>query len=314
MTNPSHNLPPILPAGTAVVSRVDIRGRDGRVAHPRGAAGLITASPVDPLHSYRVRFPGGDEASLTRRELHVLSHYHAAAFTDADLDRDPVAEYDLTDHVIYRCVVGSRAYGLDRDGSDTDRRGVYLPPADMHWSIWGVPEQLERDATQEVYWELGKYVRLALKANPNVLETLYTPIVEHATPIAAELRDMRGAFLSKLVYQTYNGYAMSQFRKMEQDLRNKGAVKHKHAMHLLRLLLSGITALREGHVPVRVDDEHREQLIAVRDGAMPWDEVERWRMALHAEFEREFIASRLPERPDYNAANALVVRARRSVV
>jgi predicted nucleotidyltransferase len=30
-------------------------------------------------------------------------------------------------HVIYRCVVGSRAYGLDHDESDIDLRGIYLP-------------------------------------------------------------------------------------------------------------------------------------------------------------------------------------------
>ncbi len=36
------------------------------------------------------------------------------------------AKCDLYEHVIYRCVIGSRAYGLDEDGSDIDRRGIYL--------------------------------------------------------------------------------------------------------------------------------------------------------------------------------------------
>src|SRR5207302_1980151 len=79
----------------------------------------------------------------------------------------------------------------------------------------GVPEQLEAPERQECYWELAKFLTLALKANPNVLECLYTPLVEHADPIARELLGLRGAFLSKLVYQTYNGYALSQFRKLE---------------------------------------------------------------------------------------------------
>ncbi len=38
----------------------------------------------------------------------------------------------LFQHVIYRCIIGSRAYGLDGPGSDVDRRGIYLPPADLH--------------------------------------------------------------------------------------------------------------------------------------------------------------------------------------
>ena len=89
---------------------------------------------------------------------------------------------------------------------------------------------------------------MALKANPNMLECLYTPLVEHATPLAQELlRDARALSVVKMVYQTYNGYVMSQFKKLEQDLRNRGEVKWKHAMHLMRLLLSGISALREGN-------------------------------------------------------------------
>jgi hypothetical protein len=56
---------------------------------------------------------------------------------------------------------------------------------------------------------------------------------------AREMLDMRSAFLSKMVYQTYNGYVMSQFKKLQADLRNKGEVKWKHVMHLIRLLISG---------------------------------------------------------------------------
>ena len=121
-----------------------------------------------------------------------------------------------------------------------------------------MPEQLENDETQEAYWELQKFLVLALKANPNVLECLYTPLVEKATPLAEELLAMRSIFLSRMVYQTYNGYVLSQFKKMQADIRNQGQVKWKHVMHLIRLLLSGISVLREGFVPVRVE-EHREQ-------------------------------------------------------
>ena len=91
---------------------------------------------------------------------------------------------------------------------------------------------------------------------------------------------MREIFLSKLVYQTYNGYVMSQFKKLEQDIRARGEIKWKHAMHLIRLLLSGVTALREGFVPVRVD-EHRNELLAIRRGEIKWDEVNARRLALH---------------------------------
>jgi predicted nucleotidyltransferase len=225
----------------------------------------------------------------------------------------PLNEYNLYDFVIYRCIVGSRAYGLEGEESDTDRRGVYLPPAELQWSLYGVPGQLENPDTEECYWELQKFLTLALKANPNVLECLYTPLVEHASPLAAEMLAMRAGFLSKMVYQTYNGYVMSQFKKLQADLRNKGQVKWKHVMHLIRLLLSGITVLKEGFVPVRVED-YRERLLAIKRGEAPWDEVEAWRLALHREFDEAFEKTKLPERPDYEGANGLLVRARRSMV
>ena len=136
------------------------------------------------------------------------------------------------------------------------------------------------------------------EGNPNVLECLYTPIVESATPLARELLDMRAAFLSRLVYQTYNGYVMSQFKKLEQDLRAKGAIKWKHAMHLIRLLLSGITVLREGFVPVRVE-EYRAALLAIKAGETPWDEINAWRLRLHQEFDAALAVTKLPDRPEY---------------
>jgi hypothetical protein len=300
----------ILPVGTQVVALADVRGSDGKPVHPRGAVGVITKSPADHLHSYRVRFPDGFEAPMKRQDLAILSHYKHNAL-GADLE--PLANFNLYDCVIYRCVTGSRAYGLDHLESDTDRRGIYLPPAELHWSLYGIPEQLENPDTEEVYWEIGKFLTMALKANPNVLECLYTPIVEHATPIAQEMLAMRKSFLSTMVYQTYNGYVMSQFKKLQADLRNKGAVKWKHVMHLIRLLISGITVLREGHVPVRVE-EHRERLLAIKRGEIPFEEVEAWRIKLHEEFDKAAQNSPLPERPDYAAANALLLKARRSMV
>jgi predicted nucleotidyltransferase len=298
----------ILPTGTQVVTRADLRDAAGAVVRQRGAVGRIVAAPSDASHTYRVRFADGGEAALRRSELSIRKDYQRDGLRpEAALD-----EHDLAPYIIYRCVVGSRAYGLDDDASDTDRRGIYLPPADLHWSLYGLPEQIEDDVTRDTYWELQKFLVMALKANPNVLECLYTPLVEHAAPLAEELRAMREAFLSKLIYQTYNGYVLSQFKKLEQDLRTKGAIKQKHAMHLIRLLLSGTTALREGVIPVRVA-EQRDQLLAIKRGELSWEAVNAWRLELHHAFDAAFASTRLPDRPDYQRANAFLLRARRSM-
>ena len=109
---------------------------------------------------------------------------------------------------------------MDNDESDTDRRGVYLAPAELQWSLFGAPEQFEDNASQSCYWELQKFLAMALKANPNILECLYSPMIEKMTSLGEELMELREKFLSQMMFQTFNGYAMSQFKKIEQDIRN----------------------------------------------------------------------------------------------
>lgn len=294
----------ILPLGTQIVSRIEIKNAHGEPVCPIGAVGVIVKAPTDHSHSYRVQFTNGIEAPLRRNEFTIRKQHTSAEAT--------IEESDLYQYVIYRVIVGSRAYGLDTEASDTDRRGIYLPPADLHWSLYEVPEQLENKDTEECYWELRKFLLLALKANPNILECLYSPLIEIITPLAQALLEMRESFLSKLVYQTYNGYVMSQFKKLEQDLRAHGEIKWKHAMHLIRLLLSGVTVLKEGFVPVRVD-EHRDELLAIRRGELSWDDVNARRLALHKEFDAALATTKLPERPDYERANAFLLQARRAM-
>lgn len=304
---PNPNM--ILAVGTRVVTKVNTTPIGGGQVCPAGIVGVVVVAPAGNEHSYRIRCANGVEVSVRRSEIELLREYQ----TDGLAPRGGVDEYGLHDHIIYRCVIGSRAYGLENDASDTDYRGIYLAPAELQWSLFGAPEQLENHEAQECFWELQKFIVLALKANPNVLECLYTPLVEHAAPLATELLSMRDVFLSKLIYQTYNGYVLSQFKKIGRDLRNRGAIKWKHAMHLIRLLLSGIQVLREGFVPVRVD-AYRDRLLAIRSGEMEWDDVEAWRLALHGEFDGAFQRTTLPHRPDYERANDFLIRARRTAL
>ena len=301
----------VYPAGTQVVATVPVTRAGEAVPRPVGAVGVILLSPGIHTGSYLVRFPDGQEVDLRRDEFEVRKHFErreliAAPVRSADFDR-------WGKYIIYRCLVGSQAYGLSVDESDTDRRGIYLPPANAHWSLPGVPEQLESSPTEETYWELEKFVRLALKANPNVLECLYTPLVTYATPLAEELRTLRGAFLSKLVYQTYNGYVMSQFKKMRKSLERSGDIRWKHAMHLIRLLISGITILEKEEVPVGVGDL-RAQLLTIKQGEMTWEEVDAWRLDLHRRFDAAYERTDLPDRADYDVANAFLIKARQSMV
>jgi hypothetical protein len=301
-----------LSVGTQVVTRVEVRDDAGNLARRVGTVGVVEdADDHGPETLYRVRFTSGDDALLRRGDLSIRKERQREVVSERPPGENDIDRL-LNDQLIYRCVVGSRAYGLEESRSDIDRRGIFVATAPMQWSLQKAPEYLDRPELQEAYWELERFMVLALKANPNVLECLYTPIVEHVIPIGQRLLDMRGAFLSKLVHQTYNGYVLSQFKKIEQDLRTKGEPKWKHVMHLLRLLISGVALLREGVVKVNVE-EQRDPLLAVRRGEVPWKEVEAWRLRLHAQFDAALETTGLPERPDIERVDRFLIETRREV-
>lgn len=299
----------IIPTGTQIVLLNDVKVLNENRFQAKGTVGVILGLPTDAFHAYKIKFPDGSFGMANRKEFSIRKHFQ----NEQSGLTSQLEDYRLFEYVIYRCVVGSRAFGLETDESDTDRRGIYLPPAELQWSMFGVPEQIESKDTEEVYWELQKFLILALKANPNILECLYTPLIEYTDEIAEELLSMRSIFLSRLVYQTYNGYVMSQFKKLEQDLRSTGEIRWKHAMHLIRLLLQGIEILREKDLTVKVS-EHRKKLLSIKNAELDWREVNAWRIDLHKEFDTAFAETKLPERPDYERANEFLIRARKSMV
>jgi predicted nucleotidyltransferase len=302
-----HLLPTFLISpGTQVVLRVDRTLPDGTIRQ-RGSVAVVQERPADNQDPYTLRFADGQTIEAYFRELAIRRKEVE--------DQLVLTGEDLRPWIIYRCQVGSRAFGLAGDDSDDDLRGIYLPPARLHWSLFKLPEQLEFNdgKTDEVYWELEKFLKLALKANPNVLEILWTPLVLHADEVALRLRDMRDVFLTRYLYQTYSGYVLSQFRRMANAHARTGKYKAKHAMHLIRLLHSGIDALRSGQIRIDVG-EHRDELLAVKSGALSFEEARDRALSLDRAFQEAYRQTTLPEQPDYRRVDEFLVWARRRMV
>ncbi|PAM98928.1 nucleotidyltransferase [Streptomyces sp. Alain-F2R5] len=219
----------------------------------------------------------------------------------------------VRDHTIYACVMGSRAFGLATEDSDTDRRGVFLAPTPLFWRFEKPPTHVEGPAEEQFRWELERFCELALRANPNVLECLHSPLVEYADETGRELLALRGAFLSRRVHETFTRYAHGQRRKLDADVRIHGAPRWKHAMHLLRLLASARDLLRTGTLTVDVGDR-RDSLLAVKRGEVPWPEVEARMTRLAEEAERAAPGSPLPAEPDRRRVEDFLVRVRRASV
>lgn len=114
--------------------------------------------------------------------------------------------------ILFECISGSKAYGLDTPKSDTDIKGVFYLPKEQFYGL-GYIEQVSNETNDEVYYELGRFVELLLKNNPNMLELLATPeaCILYKHPLMDRLTV--GMFLSKLCKETFAGYAITQIRK-----------------------------------------------------------------------------------------------------
>ncbi|QJS12742.1 nucleotidyltransferase [Streptomyces argyrophyllae] len=217
----------------------------------------------------------------------------------------------VRDHTVYACVMGSRAFGLATDASDTDRRGVFLAPTPLFWRFDKPPTHVEGPGEERFSWELERFCGLALRGNPNILECLHSPLVEYADDTGRELLSLRGAFLSRQAYGTFTRYALGQRRKLDADVRTTGAPRWKHAMHLLRLLMSARDLLRTGELRIDVG-ERRGRLLAVKHGEVPWAQVEAWMVRLAHEAEEALPGSPLPPEPDHARVAAFLHRVRRA--
>jgi predicted nucleotidyltransferase len=110
------------------------------------------------------------------------------------------------------CISGSKAYGLNTEKSDTDIKGVFYLPKAQFYGLNYI-EQISNDSNDEVYYELGRFIELLIRNNPNILELLATPAdcILYKHPIMDRLPI--NMFLSKLCKETFAGYALTQIKK-----------------------------------------------------------------------------------------------------
>ena len=114
--------------------------------------------------------------------------------------------------ILFEVISGSKSFGLNTPTSDTDIKGVYYLPKEQFYGLDYIP-QISNETNDEVYYEIGRFVELLIKNNPNILEILATPedciLYKHPLMEKLQLND----FLSKLCKDTFAGYAMTQIKK-----------------------------------------------------------------------------------------------------
>lgn len=178
---------------------------------------------------------------------------------------------------ILKVLVGSRAHHLANQDSDYDWRGVFVTPTsdllklDSHTSQTQWIEGKQDDTS----WEIGKFLFLATKCNPTILEAFLAPMNKEDTYYAYlgdELRDLFPfVWNSRGVRDAFVGYGLNQRRKF---LDNKDNRSPKYACAYLRTLYNAWELLSTGTFSVNVEDSIvYEQLKRFKSGEFTTGEV-----------------------------------------
>lgn len=148
----------------------------------------------------------------------------------------------LPENTHYLTMMGSVAYGVSSDTSDSDIYGFAIPTKDelfphLRGEIIGFgslkhggnrfsnyqehhlkdPDALGgkgRDYDLNIY-NIVDYFQLCMENNPNMVDSMFTPdfCVLHITRIGQMVREKRRIFLNKRSYHTFKGYAYQQLKK-----------------------------------------------------------------------------------------------------
>ena len=127
----------------------------------------------------------------------------------------------VRDATIFVVRHGSHAYGLAREGSDVDHKGVAVPPLALLYDYRNDFEQVETHEPDVVIYDVRKFLRLASECNPNIIELLWAHPEDRVvwTPSADLLVAHRKLFLSRKARQTFAGYALAQLKRIRTHRR-----------------------------------------------------------------------------------------------
>lgn len=236
---------------------------------------------------------------------------------------------------ILRCLVGSQAYGTSVDEgqlSDRDEKGVCIEPMEVFMGFNGF-EQFEyrsaeertgvRDAKSEpgdldlVIYSLHKFLRLALKGNPQIMEMFFLKPIQ-ATKLGTDLQALYPHIVSRACGGAYLGYMQAQRARMlgsrggkdvnRPELVEKYGYDTKYAMHVVRLGLQGIELLTTGRLCLPIPEPERSRLQGIRKGELSLQHVSEWAEDLERQLKVLLDTSPLPARPDQGYVEEWMIR------
>lgn len=119
--------------------------------------------------------------------------------------------------LLYEFICGSTLYGLNTKDSDVDTKGVFLCTTDELFGLdFKYNGQVNDARSDNVWYELKKFLSLLCVANPTILETLFIPkdkVIGEIHPIMQEILSYKDEFVTKRCFDSFMGYASAQIHK-----------------------------------------------------------------------------------------------------
>jgi len=237
----------------------------------------------------------------------------------------------------YEVIMGSHAYGMNKDDSDMDIYGWCIPPKSYvlphtegyihgfgpkpqgfdYFILHHVKDSSGKEFDFTIY-SVVKYLDLVAENNPNMIDSLFVPVncITHMTECAGILRDVRQSLLHKGAYHKFKGYAYSQIHKMrtkekhdEMSTKRKESIEQfgydvKFASHSVRLIDECEQILKDGDIDLQ---RNNEQLKAIRRGEWTFERVLEHFAQKEKYLEQLYQASKLPERPDWDYLRGILL-------
>lgn len=227
----------------------------------------------------------------------------------------------LDDHTILKVKSGSHASGTNLKMSDTDVKGICIPPVAYHLGF----QQFEsyqfttseiRNTSKDVdetISSLNKFFMRAMAGNPNFLEMLFVrneDVIKN-TVYGEQLRKYRELFLSDNIMKSFGGIALQQKIRIMKDqsqlpeLVELYGYDTKKFAHAMRLYGMAIECFENGTFETFRPNagylkELRLGLYSKEDALQILDETEE-------KFKHSFQLSGLPTEPDKKRLEEILI-------
>lgn len=195
----------------------------------------------------------------------------------------------------FRAIVGSTLSGVNTDpDGDRDEMGILVEPPsaitglerfDQHvYRTQPDGSRSGRDDLDLTVYGLQKFMSLAVKGNPNILQMFFVPdefIIINEGGLVTEIQDLAADIMCSAFAEPYLGYLTAQKERL-LGLRggrrvnrtdNEQGYDGKYAAHMIRLGLQGVELVTTGRITLPMPEAEREYCRSVRRGEVTLVEV-----------------------------------------